>query len=124
MSAQTFSSSFIFQLTNVSMSGWSMSRMTILAARLVVPPDFVAPAPVSSTLRKDMRPDDVPPPESFSSRARILEKFVPVPEPYLKLRASLFTRSKIHMRSSWTDWMKQAEHWGGAAESVVWRVAP
>ena len=89
-----------------------MSRQTILAARRVVPPDFVAPAPLSSTSRKLIRPDDEPPPLSFSWRPRILEKFVPVPEPYLKSRASFLISWKIDIRSSSTDWMKQAEHCG------------
>ena len=43
----------------------------------------------------------------------VSEKFVPVPEPYLKSRASRTQRSMIppsFTRSSWTDWMKQA--WG------------
>src|SRR5262249_31118459 len=47
-----------------------MSSTTIFAARRVVPPDFVAPAPRSSTSRKLMSPDDVPPPDSFSMRLR------------------------------------------------------
>ena len=65
-----------------------MSRQTIFAARRVVPPDFVAPAARSKTSRKLMRPLEVPPPESFSWRPRIALKFEPVPEPYLKRRAS------------------------------------
>ena len=40
-----------------------------------------------------MRPLEVPPPESFSCLPRMLLKFEPVPDPYLKRRASLFTRS-------------------------------
>jgi hypothetical protein len=35
-------SSRTFQLTNSAMSGWSMSRQTILAARRVVPPLLIA----------------------------------------------------------------------------------
>ncbi len=70
-----------------------MSRQTIFAARRVVPPLLVAPAARSKTSRKLMRPDDVPPPESFSCLPRIWLKFEPVPEPYLKRRASFFTRS-------------------------------
>ena len=59
-----------------------------------------------------MRPLEVPPLESFSPSARIFEKFVPVPEPNLKMRISRLTRSAMSMRSSPTDWMKQAESWG------------
>ena len=45
--------------------------MTILAARRVVPPDLIAPAARSPILRKLIRPDDLPPPESFSPSPRI-----------------------------------------------------
>ena len=86
-----------------------------------MPPDFVAPAPRSSTSRKLINPEDVPPPDNFSMRPRRREKFVPVPEPYLKTRASFFTRSKMDMRSSVTDWMKHAETCGREYESVVMR---
>src|SRR3981189_1178031 len=44
-SAATFCSSITFQSMNCSMSGWSVSTITILAARRVVPPDLTAPAP-------------------------------------------------------------------------------
>jgi hypothetical protein len=54
-----------------TISGWSMSRQTIFAARRVVPPLLVAPAARSSTSRKLMRPELVPPPESFSCLPRI-----------------------------------------------------
>src|SRR5580658_8776675 len=85
--------------------------MTILAARRVVPPDLMAPAARSPIFRKLMRPDDLPPPESLSFSARRLEKFVPVPEPYLKRRASRVHKSMMppsFTRSSFTLWMKQA----------------
>ncbi len=88
-----------------------MSQITILAARRVVPPDLIAPAARSPILRKLIRPDDLPPPASRSFSARSDEKFVPVPEPYLKSRASRVQRSMIPpscTRSSETDWMKQA----------------
>src|SRR5215813_3969076 len=88
-----------------------MSTTTILAARRVVPPDLMAPAARSPILRKLIRPEDLPPPDSFSFSARRLEKFVPVPEPYLKSRASRTHRSMIppgFTRSSETDWMKHA----------------
>ena len=110
-SAATFCSSTTFQETKSSMSGWSTSTMTILAARRVVPPDLMAPAARSPILRKLIRPDDLPPPESGSPSPRRLEKLVPVPEPYLKSRASRTQRSMIPpslTRSSWMLWMKQA----------------
>ena len=93
------------------MSGWSMSTMTILAARRVVPPDLIAPAARSPILRKLIRPDDLPPPPSFSFSPRSMEKFEPVPEPYLNRRASRTHRSMMPpslTRSSCDDWMKQA----------------
>jgi len=93
MSACAFFSSRTFQLMKSEISGWSMSRQTILAARRVVPPLLVAPAARSNTSRNDIRPDDVPPPESFSCLPRMELKLEPVPEPYLKRRASAFTRS-------------------------------
>ena len=40
------------------------------------------------------------------------EKFVPVPDPNLKRRASFLIRSKMDIRLSSTDWIKQAEHCG------------
>ena len=113
MRARTLSSSLLFQSMNSSMSGWSTSRMTILAARRVVPPDLIAPAARSPILRNDMIPEERPPPERGSPSARRLEKLVPVPDPNLKSRASRVHRSMIPpslTRSSLTDWMKQA--WG------------
>src|ERR1051326_1860042 len=88
MRAATFFSSRTFQLMKSSISGWSISRLTILAARRVVPRDLVAPAPASRTLRNDIRPLEVPPPCSFSYFERRRLKLEPVPEPYLKRRGS------------------------------------
>ncbi len=88
-----------------------MSTVTILAARRVVPPDLMAPAARSPILRKLIRPEERPPPESFSPSPRSLEKLEPVPEPYLNRRASRTHRSMMppsFTRSSATDWMKQA----------------
>ncbi len=107
-----FSSSRTFQFTNFSMSGCSASRITIFAARRVVPPDLVAPAARSRISRKDMRPEEVPPPERRSPSARSVEKLVPVPEPNLKSRISRCTAPAMSIRSSWIDWMKQAESCG------------
>src|SRR5476651_965033 len=110
-SAATFCSSIIFQEMNSSISGWSISTVTILAARRVVPPDLMAPAARSPILRNDIRPEDLPPPDSFSLAPRTAEKLEPVPEPYLKRRASRTQRSMMPpspTRSSETLWMKQA----------------
>jgi len=97
---------------NSSTSGWSASRMTIFAARRVVPPDFIAPAALSNTLRKLIIPDEIPPPDRDSDAPRNFEKFVPVPLPYLNIRASWLNNSKIppsFTKLSLIDWIKQAE---------------
>ena len=104
--AATFCSSRTFQFTNSSISGWSKSSVTIFAARLVVPPDFIAPALLSPILRKDIKPEDFPPPLSGSPEPRMFEKFVPVPDPYLNNLASLTHKSIIppsFTKSSLTD---------------------
>ena len=109
-SAATFCSSTTFHRMKLRMSGWSRLRITILAARRVVPPDLMAPAARSPIRRNDIRPEDLPPPERGSFSPRRLEKLVPLPEPYLKMRASRVQRSMMPpslTRSSETDWMKQ-----------------
>ena len=98
---------------NSSMSGWSKSRITIFAARLVVPPDLIAPALLSPILRNDIKPDDFPPPLNGSPPPLMSEKFEPVPEPYLKSRASRTHKSIMPFSFTWsscTDCIKQA--WG------------
>src|SRR3954462_9972646 len=84
-----------------------------------MPPDLVAPAARSRTSRKLIRPEDVPPPESRSIFPRNFEKLVPEPDPYLKTRASSWTRLKIESRSSPQLWMKQAETCGRLEASSV-----
>src|SRR5215510_13320064 len=85
--------------------------MTILAALRVVRPDFMAPAARSPILRKLINPLDLPPPESGSPSPRRAAKHVPVPEPYLKMRASRTHKSMMPpslTRSSLMLWIKQA----------------
>ncbi len=109
--AATFCSSTTFQSTYCSISGWSTSTVTILAARRVVPPDLMAPAARSPIRRKLIRPDDLPPPDRLSPSPRMRLKLDPVPDPYLNRRASRTHRSMMppsFTRSSLTDWMKQA----------------
>ena len=77
----------------------------------MVPPDLMAPAAESPILRKDIRPEETPPPESGSDSPRKTEKLEPVPEPYLKSRASRVHKSMIppsRTKSSLTDCMKHA----------------
>ena len=83
-SAATLSSSRTFQLTKVSMSGWSRSSTRIRAARRVVPPDLIDPAARSPTLRKLISPLLVPPPESFSPPPRMDETLTPRPRAVLE----------------------------------------
>src|SRR5215471_2166559 len=111
MSAQAFSSSD-FERMNSSTSGWSMFRMTILAARRVFPPDLITPANASYPFMNDTGPDAVPPPARCSREERMAERFDPVPEPYLKSIPSVFARPRIDGIVSCTELMKQAETCG------------
>ena len=110
--AETFSSSLLFQSMYSSISGWSRSSVTILAALLVVPPDLIAPAALSPIFRNDRRPEELPPPDKGSPAPLILEKLEPVPEPYLNRRASRFHNPIMESfpptKESPTDCMKQA----------------
>ena len=54
--ARILSSSLAFVITNSSMSGWSTSRTTILAARRVAPPDLMVPADASAPRMKETGP--------------------------------------------------------------------
>ena len=90
------------------MSGWSTSRITIFAARRVLPPDLITPANASKPFMNDTGPDAMPPPASGSRDERILERFEPVPEPPLKSIASVFARVMIEPIVSSTELMKQA----------------
>ena len=93
--AATFCSSTTFQSIYSSISGWSISTVTILAARRVVPPDLMAPAARSPIFKKLIKPDDLPPPDRPSLEPRRREKFEPVPEPYLNRRASRTHKSMM-----------------------------
>jgi hypothetical protein len=93
MRACAFFSSRTFHSMKSTISGWSMSRQTILAARRVVPPRLGRAGRAVEHLEEAHEPLDVPPPESFSCLPRMALKLVPVPEPYLKSRASLLTSS-------------------------------
>jgi hypothetical protein len=112
MSAQAFFSSSTLQLMNSSMSGCSALRMTIFAARRVLPPDLMTPAKASNPFMKDTGPDAVPPPARISRDDRIADRFDPVPEPNLKSMPSVLARPRIDSIVSCTALMKHAEHWG------------
>src|ERR1700749_5033245 len=110
MSAHAFFSSFTLQLMNSEMSGCSTLRMTILAARRVLPPDLMTPAKASKPRMKLSGPEAVPPPERVSIDPRMLERFEPAPDPHLKSMPSVLARVRMLSRESCTELMKQAEH--------------
>src|SRR3712207_3906591 len=93
---------------NSSMSGWSMSRTTILAARRVAPPDLMVPAEASAPRMKLTGPEAVPPDESSSLEDRMRDRFTPAPEPPLKIRPSSLYQSRMESIESSTERMKHA----------------
>src|SRR6188508_1616897 len=112
MSAQAFFSSSTLQLMNSTTSGCSALRITIFAARRVLPPDLITPANASKPFMNDTGPDAVPPPASSSFAERIDDRFEPVPEPNLNSIPSVFARPRIDSIVSCTELMKHAEHCG------------
>src|SRR5258708_5320822 len=112
MSAQAFFSSLSLQLMNSTTSGCLASRMTILAARRVLPPDLMTPANASKPFMKETGREAEPPPLSSSLDERMVDGLVPVPEPYLKSMPSVLARPRIDSIVSSTELMKQAEHCG------------
>src|SRR2546422_10866626 len=95
--------------------GGAELRLTILAARRVLPPDLTPPARASKPLMKETGRDAVPPPASNSREERSGERFVPVPEPYLKSMPSVLARVRIDSIRSSTLLMKHADSWGGCS---------
>src|SRR5688500_520064 len=93
MRAHAFFSSSTLQLMKSRMSGWSALRMTILAARRVLPPDL-------------------PPPANSSRDERIADRLLPVPDPNLKSIPSVRANVRIESIVSCTELMKHAEHCG------------
>src|SRR5689334_3537364 len=104
---------------NSSMSGWSALRMTIFAARRVLPPDLITPANASNPFMNDTGPDAVPPPASSSRDDRIAERFDPVPDPNLNSMPSVFARPRIESMVSCTELMKHAEHCGARSNQQL-----
>src|ERR1700736_1870211 len=119
MSACALASSFDLHSMKSTMSGWSMLRMTILAARRVLPPDLMTPAKASKPFMKLSGPLGGPPPLRPSVEERSDERLVPVPDPHLKSMPSVLARVRMESRESFTELMKQAEHWG-----LVYPVTP
>ncbi len=110
--AQALRSSPALQLMKSSMSGWSALRMTILAARRVLPPDLMTPAKASKPFMKLTGPEARPPPASAALSSRIFDRFEPAPEPHLNSMPSVLAKSRIEPSESLTELMKQAEHCG------------
>src|SRR6266404_9000019 len=105
--ARALRSSTALHHTKSSMSGWSTSRMTILAARRVLPPDLIVPADASAPRMKLTGPDAVPPPWRCSFDERIFDRFTPAPDPPLKMMPSSRYQLRIESIVSSTDRMKQ-----------------
>ena len=59
-------------------------------------------------------PEAVPPPARLSREERRLDRFVPVPEPYLKSMPSVLASVRMESSVSSTELMKQADicGWG------------
>src|SRR5579884_2881057 len=112
MSAQAFFSSSRLHQMKSSISGWSTLRMTIFAARRVLPPDLMTPAKASKPFIKLSGPLAIPPPLRPSVEERRGDRFVPVPDPHLKSMPSVLARVRMESRESFTELMKQAEHCG------------
>src|SRR5258708_6008377 len=111
-SAWALASSFCLHSMNSTMSGWSTLRMTILAARRVLPPDLMTPAKASEPFMKLSGPLAVPPPLRPSVEERSGERLVPVPDPHLNNMPSVFARVRIESSESFTELIKHAEHCG------------
>src|SRR5690348_12566509 len=89
-----------------------MLRITIFAARRVLPPLLMAPANASKPRMNDTGPLAVPPPFRCSRELRRLDKLEPVPDPYLNSMPSVFASPRIELIESSTELMKHAEHCG------------
>src|SRR5436309_10284223 len=118
-SAAALSSSLALHQMNSSMSGWSTSRTTILAARRVEPPDLMVPADASAPRMNETGPDAAPPEVSRSLEDRSFDRLMPAPEPALKIRPSSTYQLRIDRMSSSTSRMKQAETRGGSTSPTV-----
>src|SRR5687768_9659050 len=112
-SARALRSSTALHQMKSSMSGWSALRMTILAARRVLPPDLMVPADASAPRMKLTGPDAVPPPLSGSADERIFERLMPEPEPPLKIVPSSLYQSRMASMVSSTARMKHADACAG-----------
>src|SRR5918994_3894669 len=116
---RAFRSSLALHQMNSSTSGWSTSSTTILAARLVLPPDLIVPAEASAPRMKLTGPEAWPPFESCSFDERSRERLRPEPEPPRKMMPSRRIQSRIDSIESSIERMKQAEHWGFSSKPTL-----
>src|SRR3989338_8464188 len=93
-------------------SGWSAFKITILAARLVVPPERMELATPSAPFMNETGPEEKPPRDNGSFEDLNFERFVPAPEPYLNIQPSSRYQSSIDCILSSTARIKQALHCG------------
>src|SRR6476660_3121164 len=114
-SARILSSPRAFVWTNSTMSGWSTSSTTKLAARRVAPPDLMVPADASAPRMNETGPDAVPPPASDSRDERICDRLIPDPDPPLKIVPSSTYQLRIDDMWSSTARMKHALHCCGVS---------
>src|ERR1041384_7020667 len=96
-----------------------MLRITILAARRVLPPDLMAPANAPKPRMDDTGPEAVPPPFRFWRELRSDDRFDPVPEPYLNSMLSVLASPRIELIESSTELMKHAEHCGRSSTPTL-----
>ena len=68
---------------------------------------------------KETGPEAWPPPLRSSLEDRIVDRLVPVPEPYLKSMPSVFASPRIDSIVSSTELMKHAEHCGCASTPTL-----
>src|SRR4051794_8069034 len=118
-SAPAFSSSCALHQMKCSMSGWSTSSTTILAARRVLPPDLIVPAHASAPRMNETGPLASPPFERYSFELRMFERLIPEPEPPRKIMPSLVFQPRIDSSVSSTERMKQAEHCGCSSKPTL-----
>src|SRR5918992_5373475 len=116
---RAFSSSCALHQMNSSMSGWSASSTTILAARLVFPPDLIVPAEASAPRMKLTGPLASPPFDRCSFDPRIFDRLIPDPEPPRKIMPSLVFQSRIDSMLSSTERMKHADACGLSSKPTL-----
>src|SRR3954469_20954873 len=118
-SAPAFSSSRALHQMKCSMSGWSTSSTTILAARRVLPPDLIVPAHASAPRMNDTGPLARPPLRRCSIDPRMFDRLMPDPDPPRKMFPSLVFHARIDSMLSSTERMKQAEHCGCSSNPTL-----